>query len=75
MQIYGDDDQDEYNVEFITRVCNAHDALLEACKAVIRCAIPCHASIDSREYQWCVGYLHEALPQICTAIAKAEGIL
>jgi hypothetical protein len=45
--------------EFITRACNAHDDLLEACRSVVE--------------NWESGDLAEAARECAVAIAEAEG--
>jgi len=61
------------NAAFIIRAANSYGALLEACKVVIHCVVPCSEQIDERGCRVCTGWLHEVLPQVRAAIALAEG--
>ena len=49
------------------------DALLEALRMFVSCAIPVSTKIDERGHGWTQAYLDQALPKARAAIKAVEG--
>jgi hypothetical protein len=57
----------------LARIEAQRDALLEALRVFVSCALPVSTEIDERGHRWTEAYLDQALPIARAAIAKAEG--